>query len=144
MMSVTERSMKPPNTTLSPYTVTEKIASTTEATKGPSNTISDEQYWRYDVSQKRQRQGSADGERLCFKFTSTGSCLRGEKCNFRHDMNAREQYIGGGCFDFINKGKCERGSDCSFQHGFGDEADGFSRKRNRLVEGYMNHDSVSC
>ncbi|XXG46025.1 hypothetical protein AAC387_Pa02g0966 [Persea americana] len=130
-MSVAEISMKPPNTTLSPYTVTEKIASTTEAAKRSSNTISDEQYWRYDVSQKRQRQGSADGERLCFKFTSTGSCSRGEKCNFRHDMNAREQYTGGGCFDFINKGRCERGSDCSFQHGFGEEADGSSGKRNR-------------
>lgn len=130
-MTAAEISMKPPNTTLSPYTIAEKTSHKTEATTRPSNNVSDEQYWRYDVSQKRQRQGNADGERLCFKFTSTGSCSREEKCHFRHDMNARELYMRGGCFDFINKGKCERGSDCSFQHGLGEEADGVSSKRKR-------------
>ncbi|XP_077210605.1 cwfJ-like family protein / zinc finger (CCCH-type) family protein isoform X1 [Tasmannia lanceolata] len=127
-MPAAELCMKPPNTTLSPYTVSEKTDNNTGATKRISNSTSDEQYWRFDVS-KRQRKGNGDGERLCFKFTSTGSCSREEKCNFRHDIDAREQYLKGGCFDFINKGKCERGSACSFQHG--EEGDGLSQKRTR-------------
>ncbi|KAL6005948.1 hypothetical protein ACLOJK_039993 [Asimina triloba] len=118
-MSDAEIRLKPPSTTLSPYTVREQTSSA-EATKQHSNKISDSQYWRYDVSQKRQRQGSEDSARLCFKFTSTGSCPQEEKCNFRHDMDAREWYMKGGCFDFINRGKCERGSECSFRHGEGD------------------------
>ncbi|XP_058073972.1 zinc finger CCCH domain-containing protein 64 [Magnolia sinica] len=130
-MSAAEICLKPSKTTLSPYTVTEQTTQATEATKQHGNNITDAQYWRYDVSQKRHRQGSGDGERLCFKFTSTGSCPREEKCNFRHDMDAREQYLKGCCFDFINRGKCERGSDCSFQHGLGEEGDSFSRKRHR-------------
>ncbi|KAK1306997.1 Zinc finger CCCH domain-containing protein 59 [Acorus calamus] len=119
-MPASEIGARPPNTTLSPYLGSAKTAHAKEATKRPSNTDSDTQYWRYDVSNKRPRQGTSDGERLCFKYTSTGSCLHGGKCNFRHDVDARELYLKNGCFDYINKGKCERGSDCKFSHSIGE------------------------
>ncbi|XP_019053876.1 PREDICTED: zinc finger CCCH domain-containing protein 64 isoform X2 [Nelumbo nucifera] len=130
-MSASEICVKPPNTTLSPYTVVEKPVHPKEAEKRPNNSVSDTQYWRYDVSNKRQKQGDGDGEKLCFKFTSSGSCSRGEKCNFRHDMDAREQCLRGVCFDFINKGKCERGPVCNFKHNLVDEGEKFSHRRNR-------------
>eukprot|EP00262_Sarcandra_glabra_P004851 TRINITY_DN16090_c0_g1_i1.p1 TRINITY_DN16090_c0_g1~~TRINITY_DN16090_c0_g1_i1.p1 ORF type:complete len:435 (-),score=66.37 TRINITY_DN16090_c0_g1_i1:58-1362(-) len=130
-MSVAEICIKPPNTTLSPYTAVEQISHVKEAPKRPVNSVSDTQYWRFDVSQKRKRQGNADDGRLCFKFTSTGSCSRGETCNFRHDIDASEKYSKGSCFDFINKGKCERGSDCNFRHNVGEEDGSVSRGRHR-------------
>ncbi|KAF5935217.1 hypothetical protein HYC85_026346 [Camellia sinensis] len=114
-MSASEICMKPSNTTLFPFTSTEKAAQTDGAAKRPSDT-SDSQYWRYDVSQKRRKHGDGDGNMLCFKFFSSGSCVRGEKCHFQHDGDAREQYLRGVCFDFLNKGKCERGPDCNFKH----------------------------
>ncbi|RWW18966.1 hypothetical protein BHE74_00054160 [Ensete ventricosum] len=90
-MSSTEIRARPPNTTMSPYLLGEKVSHTSEAKKRPSD--SDAQYWRYDTSQKRQRQGESDSGRLCFKFTSIGSCSRGDKCHFRHDEEAREHYM---------------------------------------------------
>ncbi|KAJ9688137.1 hypothetical protein PVL29_014063 [Vitis rotundifolia] len=128
-MSSAEISMKPPNTTLFPYKIIEGTAPTNQATKRPSDSISDTQYWRYDVSQKRQKHGAGDGDKLCFKFVSSGSCPRGKKCNFLHDTEAREQYMRGVCFDFINKGKCERGPDCNFKHSLQDEDEGFASRR---------------
>jgi hypothetical protein len=141
VMSAVELSMKSSNTTLSPYTYSEQTVHAMEATKRPSDSVYDSQYWRYDVSQKRQRYGAGDGDQLCFKFVSSGSCPRGEKCNFQHDSNAREQFLRGVCLDFINKGKCERGPDCNFKHSLQDEGESHShRKRgsenartNRLV-----------
>ncbi|KAH1216293.1 Zinc finger CCCH domain-containing protein 64 [Glycine max] len=120
-MSSTEIAMKTTNTTLSPYTYEEKRTSPMDSTKRSSDSISDPQYWRYDVSQKRQKHEAGHGDKLCFKFVSSGSCPRGEKCNFRHDTDAREQCMRGVCFDFLNKGKCERGPDCNFKHSLQDE-----------------------
>ncbi|KAJ9547892.1 hypothetical protein OSB04_020435 [Centaurea solstitialis] len=122
-MSSTEISTKPPNTTASPYTYMEGATNTHEADKRSAENLSDSQYWRYDVSQKRQKVGGGDGDKLCFKFISSGSCPRGEKCHFRHDMDAREQSMRGVCFEFLNKGKCERGTDCSFKHSLQEEGD---------------------
>lgn len=126
MMSTAEIRSRPPNTTLSPYMLAEKTSHSREATKRPVNSDIDTQYWRYDVS-KRQKQGGGGGDKLCFKFTSSGSCSRGEKCNFRHDANARDQYQRNACFDFLNKGKCERGSDCNFNHSLSEEGASFSQ-----------------
>ncbi|MED6216467.1 hypothetical protein PIB30_008167 [Stylosanthes scabra] len=122
-MSSTEIAMKTTNSTLSPYTLVEKGTSPKDVSKRSGEAIADDQYWRYDVSQKRRRHDAGDGEKICFKFVSSGSCPRGEKCNFRHDGDAREQYKRGVCFDFLNKGKCERGPDCSFKHSLQDEGD---------------------
>lgn len=127
MMSASEISMKSTNTTLSPYTV-QQIADGKEASKRSSDSVTDSQYWRYDVSTKRQKHGAGDGDKLCFKFVSSGSCPRGENCHFQHDMAAREQYMRGVCFDFINKGKCERGPDCNFKHSLQDEGEGNSHR----------------
>ncbi|XP_072994478.1 zinc finger CCCH domain-containing protein 59 [Typha latifolia] len=125
-MSTSEICTRPPNTTLSPYKDLAKMAHVGEATKR-SATSDDTQYWRYDVSQKRQRQGGADGQKLCFNFTSSGSCSRGDKCHFRHDADAREHYLKNVCFDFLNKGKCERGSDCKFVHSLSEDGASLSR-----------------
>ncbi|XP_054821811.1 zinc finger CCCH domain-containing protein 64 [Prosopis cineraria] len=130
-MSSTEIATKTTNTTLSPYTFVEKGSSPKDTTKRSSDSVSDSQYWRYDVSQKRQRHGAGDGDKLCFKFLSSGSCPRGQKCNFRHDFDAREQYIRGVCFDFLNKGKCERGPDCSFKHSLQHEGENYADRRPR-------------
>ena len=139
-MSAVEISTKPLNTTLSPYTYTDQTVLAKEATKRPSDSDADSQYWRYDVSQKRQKYGAGDGDRLCFKFVSSGSCPRGDKCNFQHDENAREQSLRGVCFDFLNKGRCERGPNCNFKHSLQDEGESYSHKKrgsenasNRLV-----------
>ena len=128
-MSSTEIAMKTTNTTLSPYTFVGEKTSPKDASKRSSDVISDDQYWRYDVSQKRRKHEAGDGERICFKFVSSGSCPRGEKCNFRHDMDAREQYMRGVCFDFLNKGRCERGPDCNFKHSLQDEGDKHPSRR---------------
>ncbi|PWA76004.1 cwfJ-like family protein / zinc finger (CCCH-type) family protein [Artemisia annua] len=114
-MSSAEISIKPPNTTLSPFTYVEKSSNTHEAGKRSADDANDSQYWRYDVS-KRQKGGGDDTEKLCFKFITSGSCPRGEKCHFRHDMDAREQSMRGVCFEFLNKGKCEKGEDCTYKH----------------------------
>lgn len=138
-MSAVELSMKSSNTTLSPYAYSEHSIQANEAPKRPSDSVYDLQYWRYDVSQKRQKSGAGDSEKLCFKFISSGSCSRGEKCNFQHDSAAREQYLRGVCFDFINKGKCERGPNCNFKHSLQDEGDSHRKQgsenasANRLV-----------
>ncbi|KAK4432899.1 Zinc finger CCCH domain-containing protein 64 [Sesamum alatum] len=124
-MSSAEICTKPPNTTSSPYSFAEETGSGNGAIKRSGDTVSDTQYWRYDVSQKRQKHGSGEGGGLCFKFVSSGSCPRGEKCHFRHDADAREQSIRGVCFDFLNKGKCERGPDCKFKHSIQEEGQGF-------------------
>ncbi|KAL9149687.1 hypothetical protein ABFS82_12G122300 [Erythranthe guttata] len=123
-MSVAEICAKPSNTTLSPYSFVEETGSGNGAAKRSADSGSDTQYWRYDVSKKRQKHG--DGEGLCFKFVSSGSCPRGEKCHFRHDADAREQSVRGVCFEFLNKGKCERGEDCKFKHELQEEGKGFS------------------
>ncbi|PQQ16978.1 zinc finger CCCH domain-containing protein 64 [Prunus yedoensis var. nudiflora] len=56
-MSSVEISTKSPTTTLSPYTYGEKTDHATEAGKRSRDSISDSQYWRYDVNQKRQKHG---------------------------------------------------------------------------------------
>ncbi|KAK7329692.1 hypothetical protein VNO77_23867 [Canavalia gladiata] len=122
-MSSTEIAMKTTNTTLSPYTFVERRTSPDDATRKSSDSISDSQHWRYDVSQKRQKLEAGYGNKMCFKFVSSGSCPRGEKCHFRHDIDAREQSMRGVCFDFLNKGKCERVPDCNFKHSLQDEGD---------------------
>ncbi|KAK9101307.1 hypothetical protein Scep_024737 [Stephania cephalantha] len=132
-MSPAEVTTRPANTTLSPYTVVEPNAHIKEAAKRPSDSMSESQYWRYDVSGKRPRQDAGDGAKLCFKFTSSGSCSRGEKCNFVHDMDAREQSRRGVCFDFLNKGKCERTPDCKFKHNLVDKNESASRGKSRLI-----------
>ncbi|XP_028774214.1 zinc finger CCCH domain-containing protein 64 isoform X2 [Neltuma alba] len=137
-MSSTEIAVKTTNTTESPYAFVEKRASPKDTAKRSSDSVSDSQYWRYDVSQKRQKHGAGDGDKLCFKFLSSGSCPRGEKCNFRHDLDAREQYIRGVCFDFLNKGKCERGPDCNFKHSMQDEGDSYAEKRPRSQNSSSN------
>ncbi|PON48721.1 Cwf19-like protein [Trema orientale] len=128
MMSAADISMKSASTTLSPYAV-QKLVDGKEASKRTNDSVTDSQYWRYDVSTKRQKHGAGDGDKLCFKFLSSGSCPRGEKCHFQHDMAAREQYMRGVCFDFLNKGKCERGPDCNFKHSLQDEGEGNPHRR---------------
>lgn len=119
-MSSTEISTKPPNTTLSPYTQA-------EPEKRSAESLSDSQYWRYDVS-KRQKLGSGESDKLCFKFISSGSCPRGDTCHFRHDMEAREQSMRGVCFEFLNKGKCDRGEDCSYKHSLQEKGNSRSKE----------------
>ncbi|XP_007012827.2 PREDICTED: zinc finger CCCH domain-containing protein 64 isoform X1 [Theobroma cacao] len=128
-MSAAEISAKPPNTTLSPYTLADQVDRPKEATMRAGDNAPDSQYWRYDVSNKRQKHGNGDGNKVCFKFISSGSCPRGEKCNFQHDVDAREQFLRGVCLDFIIKGKCEKGPDCNFKHSLQDEGESYSRKR---------------
>ncbi|CAI9100589.1 OLC1v1037718C1 [Oldenlandia corymbosa var. corymbosa] len=116
LMSSSEISARPPKTTISPYTLMEKVTHTEANAKRAGESVDDPQYWRYDVSQKRQRHGEGDGEKLCFKYTSSGSCPRGDNCRFRHDDDARQQSKTGVCFEFLNKGRCERGSECTYKH----------------------------
>uniref|UniRef100_A0A0E0ERF8 C3H1-type domain-containing protein n=1 Tax=Oryza meridionalis TaxID=40149 RepID=A0A0E0ERF8_9ORYZ len=116
-MSSVDIHARPPNTTLSPYISPAKSVPVEETPKRPAEDA-DLQYWRYDV--KKQRHGEAGGNRLCFKFTSSGSCPRGNKCNYRHDEEAREHYNRNVCFDFLNKGKCEKGPECRFAHSLSD------------------------
>ncbi|KAI4344516.1 hypothetical protein L6164_011733 [Bauhinia variegata] len=142
-MSSVEVAMKPPNTTLSPYMIEEKMPSAKDATKRSSDNVSDPQYWRYDLSQKRQKHGAGDGDKLCFKFLSSGSCPRGDKCNFQHDIDAKEQYQRGVCFDFLNKGKCERGPDCNFKHSLQDEDNNHTQRRSRSENNSSNR-SKEC
>ncbi|KAH9613031.1 hypothetical protein KSS87_006795 [Heliosperma pusillum] len=125
-MSVSEISLKPPNTTLCPYKIDDNTAPR-ETNKRPGDSNPEAQYWRYDV--KKRGHGASESEKLCFKFLSSGSCPRGESCPFRHDAEAREQSTRGVCFDFLNKGKCERGSECQFLHNLVDEGEGVSRKK---------------
>lgn len=139
-MSAAEISGKPPNTTLSPYIVVDST-STNETTKRPAGSVLEAQYWRYDV--KKQRRGDGDGDKLCFKFLSSGSCQRGENCHFHHDADAREQYLRGVCFDFLNKGKCERGPECQFKHNLVDENEPISARRGRS-EGATTNRSKEC
>ncbi|XP_042382854.1 zinc finger CCCH domain-containing protein 59-like isoform X1 [Zingiber officinale] len=119
IMSPSEISARPPNMTMSPYMHVEPASHASESLKRPD--YPDSQYWRYDTSQKRQRKGGSNGEKLCFKFTSSGSCSQGMTCNFRHDEESREHYLRNVCFDFLNKGKCERGPDCKFGHSLTEE-----------------------
>ncbi|KAJ9183815.1 hypothetical protein P3X46_007622 [Hevea brasiliensis] len=128
-MTAVEISMKPSNTTSSPYTFSEQTVHPKETTKRPSDGVSDSQYWRYDVSQKRQKAGARDGDKLCFKFIYSGSCPRGENCHFQHDIDAREQYLRGVCIDFLIKGKCERGPDCNFKHDLQSKVESYSHRR---------------
>ncbi|XP_051114303.1 zinc finger CCCH domain-containing protein 64 [Andrographis paniculata] len=128
-MSAAEICTKPLNTTSSPYALAEQDESGNGSVKRSADSTSDSQYWRYDVTQKRQKHGDGHGDRLCFKYVSSGSCPRGEKCHFRHDEDAREQSIRGVCFEFLNKGKCERGTDCKFKHSLQEEGQGVSNRR---------------
>ncbi|KAG4141360.1 hypothetical protein ERO13_D06G071400v2 [Gossypium hirsutum] len=128
-MAAAEISAKPPNTTLSPYTLVDQVDRPKETTKRASDIGLDSQYWRYDVSSKRQKHGNGDTNKVCFKFISSGTCPRGEKCNFPHDADAREQFLRGVCLDFIIKGKCEKGPDCNFKHSLQDDGENHSRKR---------------
>ncbi|OVA04008.1 zinc finger protein [Macleaya cordata] len=143
-MSAAEISSRPPDTTLSPYTIVLKTPHTKEAAKRPSSSVDEEQYWRYDVSQKRQRKGVGDGEKLCFKFISSGSCPRGEKCNFQHDMDMREQCMKGVCIDFLIKGKCERGPDCRFKHSLADKDDKILQRSQRSENNSRSRECWFC
>lgn len=136
-MSTSEISLKPPNTTLSPYTSTEQAVDVKEVRKRTTDGIADPQHWRYDVPQKRQKHGAGEDDKLCFKYLSSGSCPRGEKCYFRHDTEAREQYLRGVCFDFLNKGRCERGPDCNFKHTL--QNDGETDSQNKHKSGIGNN-----
>ncbi|XP_050218810.1 zinc finger CCCH domain-containing protein 64 [Mercurialis annua] len=127
-MSSAEISTKPSNTTLSPYTFVEQTGPLKEAMKRTNDNTSDTQYWRYDTSQKRHKTGDA-GDKMCFKFVISGSCPRGEKCHFQHDINAREQSLRGVCIDFLIKGKCERGPDCNFKHNLVSEGESYSHRK---------------
>nr|GMC63554.1 zinc finger CCCH domain-containing protein 64 isoform X1 [Ipomoea batatas] len=140
-MSKAELSTKPSNTTLSPYVCVDKTAQTEGSAKRPGDSTSDSQYWRYDASQKRQKHGDGNGDRLCFKFVSSGTCPHGKKCHFRHDEEAMEQYMRGMCFDFLNKGKCERGPDCKFKHNLHDESD---RSRSKAASSTRSRECWFC
>nr|GMC65427.1 zinc finger CCCH domain-containing protein 64 isoform X1 [Ipomoea batatas] len=140
-MSKAELSTKPSNTTLSPYVCVDKTAQTEGSAKRPGDSTSDSQYWRYDASQKRQKHGDGDGDRLCFKFVSSGTCPHGKKCHFRHDEEAMEQCMRGVCFDFLNKGKCERGPDCKFKHNLQDESD---RSRSKAASSTRSRECWFC
>ncbi|KAH6803156.1 CwfJ-like family protein / zinc finger family protein [Perilla frutescens var. frutescens] len=142
-MSAAELCTKPPNTTLCPYSLEKETGSENGAIKRSGDSESDSQYWRYDVSQKRQKHGDGAGDRLCFKFSSSGSCPRGDKCHFRHDEDAREQSLRGVCFDFLNKGKCERGPDCTYKHSLQEEGKGLPSKRSGSGTGSSNR-SKEC
>ncbi|KAK2645375.1 hypothetical protein Ddye_020570 [Dipteronia dyeriana] len=142
-MSASEISMKSPNTTLSPYTSVDQAAHSKEVTKRSGDNDSDSQYWRYDVSKKRQKYGGGDGDKLCFKFVISGSCPRGEQCNFRHDTEAREQCLRGVCLDFIIKGKCEKGPECSYKHSLQSEGESYSHRRPRSENASANR-SKEC
>ncbi|XP_021896794.1 LOW QUALITY PROTEIN: zinc finger CCCH domain-containing protein 64 [Carica papaya] len=130
-MSAADLSAKPPNTTISPYMLAGQTNVPKEATKRSIEDASDSQYWRYDVSKKRQKHGAGDVDKLCFKFISSGSCPRGERCYFQHDVDAREQYLRGVCLDFIIKGNCEKGPYCNFKHKLQDKDDSHSLRRPR-------------
>ncbi|XVE92615.1 hypothetical protein REPUB_Repub01dG0113400 [Reevesia pubescens] len=142
-MSAAEISTKPPYTTLLPYTLADQADRPNEATKRASDNVPDSQYWRYDVSNKRQKHGNGDGNKLCFKFISSGTCPRGEKGNFQHDVDVREQFLRGVCLDFIIKGKCGKGPDCNFKHSLQDEGDSYTRKRPRSGNSSANR-SKDC
>ncbi|XP_031261073.1 zinc finger CCCH domain-containing protein 64 [Pistacia vera] len=142
-MSAAEISMKSRNTTLSPYTLIDQAANSKEATKRPNDSVLDSQYWRYDVPQKRHKHGGGDGDRLCFKFIYSGTCPRGEKCNFRHDTDAREQCLRGVCLDFIIKGKCEKGPECNFKHSLQSEGESHSHRRSASENAAANR-SKEC
>lgn len=141
-MSAAELCTKPPNTTLSPYSLEKDTGSGNGAVKRSGDDVSDSQYWRYDVSQKRQKHGDGAGDRLCFKFVSSGSCPRGDKCHFRHDEDAREQSLRGVCFEFLNKGKCERG-ECTYKHSLQEEGKALSSKQSGSGTGSSNR-SKEC
>ncbi|KAK8970995.1 Zinc finger CCCH domain-containing protein 59 [Platanthera guangdongensis] len=127
-MAASEICLKQSNTTLSPYTLGDTTNNSREQTKRPANDDSENQYWRFDISKKRPRQDGVSGERLCFKYMSSGVCPQGEKCSYRHDEDAREQYHKNVCFDFLNKGKCERGPQCRFRHNLVEEGDALSKE----------------
>lgn len=139
-MSTVELGTKPPNTTLSPYSFSEETGAGNGSIKRSGD--SDSQYWRYDVSQKRQKHGDGIGDRLCFKFVSSGSCAR-ENCHFRHDEDAREQSRRGVCFDFLNKGQCERGPDCTFKHSLQEEGKGLPSRRSGSGTGSSNRLNIN-
>ncbi|KAK8291838.1 hypothetical protein V6Z12_D06G084000 [Gossypium hirsutum] len=75
-MAAAEISAKPPNTTLSPYTLVDQVDRPKETTKRASDIGLDSQYWRYDVSSKRQKHGNGD----------TNKCEKGPDCNFKHSL----------------------------------------------------------
>ncbi|KAJ3683350.1 hypothetical protein LUZ60_013577 [Juncus effusus] len=130
-MSPADISAKPSNTTPSPYKTL--INPSKESSKESLKRTNEEesQYWRYDVSNKKRKQGAeSEGKKLCFKYTSTGDCQRGQKCHFAHDDEARELCGRNVCFDFLNKGKCERGPDCKFKHSLDDDDGGKTVARN--------------
>lgn len=142
-MSAAELCTKPPNTTLCPYSLDQETGSGNGAIKRSGETDSDSQYWRYDVSKKRHKHGDGAGDRLCFKFVSSGSCPRGDTCHFRHDEDAREQSLRGVCFEFLNKGKCERGPDCTYKHELQEEGKSLSGKRSGSGTGSSNRFNVN-
>ncbi|KAL9224253.1 hypothetical protein vseg_000310 [Gypsophila vaccaria] len=140
-MSASELSMKPPNTTLSPFKIGDNIASR-ETNKIPGESANEAQHWRYDV--KKRSRGDRETERFCFKFLSSGSCPQGESCSFRHDAEARIQSMRGVCFDFLNKGKCDRGSECRFLHNLVDEGEAVSRKRPKFENASRSKECWFC
>eukprot|EP00252_Welwitschia_mirabilis_P025628 TRINITY_DN8096_c0_g1_i1.p1 TRINITY_DN8096_c0_g1~~TRINITY_DN8096_c0_g1_i1.p1 ORF type:complete len:576 (-),score=113.47 TRINITY_DN8096_c0_g1_i1:191-1918(-) len=93
MLSLMELSVVPVNSTPSPYRVKKQVVC--EKSTQKRNEASDSQYWRYDVSQKRQRTINNDvgaGSKLpsgvCFDYVKKGRCHKGDSCRFSHDMDA--------------------------------------------------------
>ena len=54
----------------------------------------------------------------CFEYTSTGSCARGDACNYTHDLEGylkeKEPDLGPRCVVFETLGRCRMGFRCRF------------------------------
>ncbi|KAF2151342.1 hypothetical protein K461DRAFT_171613 [Myriangium duriaei CBS 260.36] len=50
-------------------------------------------------------------KKLCPDFTSTGSCIRGNRCHFQHDVDKLAI-----CKEFLRHGECAAGEDCNLSH----------------------------
>ncbi|KAE8726230.1 receptor-like serine/threonine-protein kinase ALE2-like isoform X1 [Hibiscus syriacus] len=112
-MSAAEISAKPSNTTLSPYTVVDQVDHHKEATKRASDNELDSQYWRYDVSNKRQRVGMVMLIKRCLDFIIKGKCEKGPDCNFKHSLqDDGESYSRRKPVSSISK--ANRSKDCWF------------------------------
>lgn len=48
---------------------------------------------------------------LCADFTSTGTCNRGNRCKFQHDVEKLAI-----CKEFLRRGECAAGEDCNLSH----------------------------
>lgn len=136
IMLPSELSLRPPNTTQSPYklallkgsiprpTPQSILSQKRDASQSGQGTEDDGQYWRYDVTQGKRQRRDDGGDRVCFEFVKQGSCSRGESCKFKHDLGDGTPIPKGACFDFVTKGKCERGADCRYRHSLEQNGEG--------------------